>query len=182
MKSFVHTFAAMSLLIIAMGSTQAADSLPGTPLDITLQADPSNPSRPVMGDNMRFHSIITNTGAAPIEGLVGWISLVEVDPGHEQPMDLEDWSAHKAITGTRLEPGAELKTIWPMRLIQHGDYRVVISATDRNQRRVYTSAMLQFHVTRKPVVESSRILPVALGVPFLIGGLIGLRIWRQKSA
>ncbi len=181
MKYLIHTFTIMLLLGTAIDSSQAADSVPRTPLNITLQADPSNPSQPVMGDKMRFHSIITNTGSAPIEGLVGWISLVEVDPGHEQPMDLEDWSAHKAITGTRLEPGAELKTTWPMRLIQHGDYRVVISVTDRNQRRVYTSPMLQFHVTRKPVVESSRILPVALGVPFFIGGLIGLRIWRQKN-
>jgi len=181
MKHIIHTVTVMLLLGIAIDSPQAADSLPVAPLKISLQADPSNPSHPVMGDKMHFHSIITNTGTTPIEGLVGWISLVEVDPGHEQPMDLEDWSAHKAIAGTGLEPGAELKTVWPMRLIQHGDYRVVISATDRNQRRVYTSPMLQFHVTRKPVVESSRILPVALGVPLFIGGLIGLRIWRQKA-
>lgn len=182
MKHFLYTLTTLVLLVTTIGCALAADSLSGAPLGITLQADPSNPSRPVMGDKMRFHSTITNTGTIPIEGLVGWISLVEVDPGHEQPMDLEDWSAHKAITGTTLKPGAELKTVWPMRLIQHGDYRVVISATDRNQHRVYTSSMLQFHVTRKPVVESSRILPVALGVPFLIGGLIGLRIWRQKNA
>jgi len=181
MKLFMRTFTVILLLGITMGSSQAANSQLRGPLNIALQADPSNPSQPMMGDKMRFHSTITNTGTAPIKGLVGWISLVEVDPGHEQPMDLEDWSAHKAITGTRLEPGAELKTVWPMRLIQHGDYRVVISATDRNQRRVYTSSTLQFHVTRKPVVKSSRILPVALGIPFLIGGLIGLRIRHQKA-
>lgn len=96
-------------------------------------------------------------------------------------MDLEDWSAHKAITGAALAPGAKLKTVWPMRLIQHGDYRVVISVTDRNQNRVFTSPTVQFHVTRKPVVESSRILPVAFGLPFLITGLIGYRVWHQKN-
>jgi len=68
-----------------------------------------------------------------------------------------------------------------MRLIQHGDYRVVISVTDRNQNRVFTSPTVQFHVTRKPVVESSRILPVAFGLPFLITGLIGYRVWHQKN-
>jgi len=175
MKPLKQILLATLLTLAAMGAAQAA------PLEITLTADPANPAQPVMGDKMRFHSVITNTGTDPIEGLVGWISLVEVDAGHEQPMDLEDWSAHKAITGTRLGPGATLQTEWPMRLIQHGDYRVVISVTDRNQNRVHTSPMLQFHVTQKPVVESSRILPVALGVPLLIGGLVGYRIWRHKS-
>lgn len=175
MKPLKQILLATLLTLATMGVAQAA------PLEITLTADSANPAQPVMGDKMRFHSVITNTGTDPIEGLVGWISLVEVDAGHEQPMDLEDWSAHKAITGMRLGPGATLQTEWPMRLIQHGDYRVVISVTDRNQNRVHTSPMLQFHVTQKPVVESSRILPVALGVPLLIGGLVGYRIWRHKS-
>ena len=95
-------------------------------------------------------------------------------------MDLEDWSAHEAVAGAALAPGAPLTTDWPIRLIQSGDYRVVISVTDRNQQTVYTSPTLQFHVTRKPVVESSRILPVALGLPFLIGGLMGFRGWQQR--
>lgn len=155
----------------------AADS--AAPLDIILKPADSNPSQAVMGDQLQFQSIITNTGNSPVEGLVAWISLVEVDPGHEQPMDLEDWSAHKAVTGARLKPGEQLTTDWPMRLIQHGDYRVLVSATDREHQRVYTSPMLQFHVARKPVVESSRILPVALGIPVLIAGFIGFRVWHQ---
>ena len=95
-------------------------------------------------------------------------------------MDLEDWSAHKAVAGATLAPGAALTTDWPMRLIQSGDYRVVISATDRNEQTVYTSPTLQFHVARKPVVESSRILPVAFGLPLLIGGIMTYRGWRQR--
>lgn len=95
-------------------------------------------------------------------------------------MDLEDWSAHKAVTGASLAPGASLKTQWPMRLIQSGDYRVVISATDRNDKTVFTSLTLQFHVAQKPVVESSRILPVALGIPLLIGGLLGAQKLRHR--
>ena len=133
-----------------------------------------------MGDQLRFRSVITNTGEHPIEGLVAWISLVEVDPGHEQPVDLEDWSAHKAVTGTPIASGASLATDWSMRLIQHGDYRVVISATERNYPTVYTSLIVQFHVTHKPVVESTRILPVALGVPFLLGTLMGWRAFYLR--
>jgi len=95
-------------------------------------------------------------------------------------MDLEDWSAHKAVAGASLAPGAALSTDWPMHLIQSGDYRVMISAIDCNEHRVYTSPTLQFHVARKPVVESGRILPKAFGLPLLIGGVMAYRGWRQR--
>jgi len=175
MKPLRHFHLAILLpLLLAAGAAHADN------LGIELEPDQTNPASPTMGDAMRFHSRIRNESGHPIEGLVAWISLVEVTPGREQPMDLEDWSAHKAVAGASLAPGAALTTDWPMRLIQSGDYRVVISATDRNEHSVYTSPTLQFHVARKPVVESSRILPVALGLPLLIGGVMTYRGWRQR--
>ena len=125
-----------------------------------------------MGDHLRFWSTITNTGEKPIEGLVAWISLVEIDPGNEQPVDLEDWSALKAVTGASLKPGESLRTDWPMRLIKGGDYRVVVSVTDRGSHTVFTSPTIQFHVRQKPVLQAGRVLPVAAGVPLLIVGLM----------
>jgi len=169
-----YLFAILLPLLLGVSMAQAAD------LSIKLEPDQSNPVTPTMGDAMHFHSRIHNDSAHPVEGLVAWISLVEVTPGREQPMDLEDWSAHKAVAGATLAPGAALTTDWPMRLIQSGDYRVVISATDRNEQTVYTSPTLQFHVARKPIIESSRILPVAFGLPLLIGGVMTYRGWRQR--
>jgi hypothetical protein len=151
-------------------------------LSLTLSQDKTNPSNPTMGNELSFHSVITNMGDTPIEGLVAWISLVEVTPGHEQPMDLEDWSALKAVTGAKLAPGGSLETDWPMRLIQDGDYRVVISVTARNQRTVNTSPTVEFHVTRKPMVQEGRILPVALGVPLLLIAWIAFRYWQSVYA
>lgn len=162
-------------LLLSSGLVSAAN------LQLQLQPDPANPGQPTMGDWMHFNSVITNSGQQPIQGLVAWISLVEVTPGKEQPMDLEDWSAHKAVTGTTLKPGETLQTRWPVRLIQNGDYRVVISATDRNDQTVFTSPTLQFHIAQKPVVQSTRILPVALGIPLMIGGMLGVRRYRKKS-
>ena len=133
-----------------------------------------------MGDHLRFWSKITNTGATPIEGLVAWISLVEIDPGHEQPVDLEDWSAHKAVTGATLGPGESLRTDWPMRLIKGGDYRVVVSVTDRGSHMVFTSSTIQFHVRQKPVLQKTRVLPIAAGVPLLIVGLMIFKKARRR--
>jgi hypothetical protein len=123
--------------------------------------------------------VIRNAGSAPAQGVVAWISLIEVDPGREQPMDLEDWSAHKAVTQAVLAPGERVSVEWPMRLIQAGDYRVVISAVERGSPRVVTSPFADFHVERKPVVESQRILPVAFGVPLLLAVPL---LWRRRRA
>lgn len=142
------------------------------PVSLDLQADATNAASPVMGDHLRFWSIITNSGPLPIEGLVAWISLVEIDPGNEEPVDLEDWSAHKAVVGASLKPGESLRTDWPMRLIKGGDYRVVVSVTDRGGRQVYTSPTVQFHVRQKPVLQAGRVLPVAAGIPLLFMGLM----------
>ena len=97
-------------------------------LQIELAPDPGNPASPKMGDRLRYQSTIRNIGPAPVQGVVAWLGLVQVDPGLEQPVDLEDWSAHKAITVPLLAPGQSVSTEWPMRLIAAGHYRVVISA------------------------------------------------------
>jgi hypothetical protein len=177
MKKWKCLIAVTAAAIAIAGNAAAADTMP---LVISLLPDSSNPSTPVMGDHLRFHSTITNMGTTPIQGLVAWISLVEVDKGNEQPVDLEDWSAHKAVAGAFLKPGASLRTSWPMRLIKAGDYRVVISAIDRGAPRISTSSTLRFHVRQKPVLHPGRILPIAVGVPLLIAGL--LLFTRRTSA
>jgi hypothetical protein len=172
-------------LLIAIFSTLLFVSVSGAaqpPVSLDLQRDGKNPASPVMGDHLRFWSTITNMGSTPIEGLVAWISLVEIDPGNEQPVDLEDWSAHKAITGASLGPGQSLRTDWPMRLIKGGDYRVVVSVTDRGGRQVYTSPTIQFHVRQKPVIAAGRVLPVAAGIPLLFIGLLVFTTRKSSAA
>lgn len=165
--------------LLFIGSTAA---WAGPLLDMTLTPATTNPPQPQMGDHMQFASVIRNGGDTPAQGVVAWISLVQVDPGHEQPMDLEDWSAHKAVTRAALAPGEQITVEWPMRLIQAGDYRVVISAVERSTPHIVTSPFIDFHVKRKPVVESRRILPVAFGMPLLIGALLLWRMRRRRSA
>ncbi len=173
-KTIVSLFLGLSLL--GLGNAWAADSL-----SISLAPDQANPPSPQMGDWLKFHSVIKNSVSQEAHGVVAWISLVQVDPGHEQPVDLEDWSAHKAVTQAALPPGQKVNVDWPMRLIQAGSYRVVISAVDRETGHVMTSPFVDFQVRRKPVVESGRILPVAFGVPMLVLGMIAWRRYRRRT-
>jgi hypothetical protein len=169
MKKWNYLLLVMAAMLAFAGASVAADA---ATVVISLFPDSRNPSVPVMGDHLHFHSTITNVGAASIQGLVAWISLVEIDKGNEQPVDLEDWSAHKAVTGAYLIPGEALETDWPMRLIKGGDYRVVICAIDRGARRISASPTLRFHVRQKAVLQAGRVLLMAVGVPLLIACLM----------
>ncbi|HUW49532.1 MAG TPA: hypothetical protein VMV75_00800 [Sulfuricella sp.] len=169
---FLLAFAAF---LVTSGAVDAASGL-----SIALVPDKSNPTAPEMGNWLKFNSIIKNTGDTPLAGLVVWISLVQVDSGHEQPVDLEDWSAHKALVIPNLNPGQAIGADWAMRLIQAGDYRVVLSATERHAATLYVSPFADFHVRRKPTVESGRILPVAVGMPLLLAGFAAWRMRRGR--
>jgi len=178
-KRFKCAFAGLlagSLLIAASAPGLAADA---GPLSISISPAASNPVSPQMGDRLAFETVIRNGGGKPVEGLIAWISLVQVDQGKEQPIDLEDWSAHKAISRTSLAPGEAVQTRWPMRLIQSGHYRVVVSAVSRDGTSLTPSPFADFTVRQKPVVESSRVLPVAVGLPLLLG--ISLVGWRRRG-
>ena len=176
-----RTIVAVALALLLSVGTGPRAAVAGTASDtaeprIELTPLPENPARPRMGDRLGFRSTIRNAGAAPLEGLVAWLSLVRVDPGQEQPVDLEDWSVQKAITLPRLEPGRAVTTEWPLRLIQAGQFRVVVSATASQAAALTASPVLPFTVLSKPVVESRRVLPVALGIPLLLaGGLLAAR-------
>jgi hypothetical protein len=147
-------------------------------LEIALTPAPENPLLPQMGDHLSFHSVIRNGGSAPITGLVGWLSLIQTDAGNEQPVDLEDWSAHKAVAVASLAPGETIESDWPMRLIAAGTYRVFVSAMSRNGTGPVASPIADFIVREKPVLEPGRVLPVAFGLPALIA-LVLLWRWRQ---
>lgn len=171
----------MRLYAIVIGALLAlsAAAAHAAPLAIELKPNPTNPASPQMGDRLSFHSTIRNNGTTPVDGIIAWLSLVQTDKGKEQPVDLEDWSAHKAVTVPTLGPGQTIQTDWPMRLIQAGNYRVVISAVSRGGAGLTASPFADFTVREKPVVESKRVLPVAFGLPALLSLLLFWR-WRRR--
>jgi hypothetical protein len=154
----------------------AASASAGT-LSVDLRAAPGNRATPQMGDRLSFSSALRNPGPTPVSGVIVWISLIRIDPGNEQPVDLEDWSAQKAVTVPSLAVGETIGAEWPMRLIQAGTYRLMVAAGSRDGGTMAFAPFAEFTVREKPVVESGRVLPVALGFPLLIGAAM---LWRWR--
>ena len=163
MKFLMNILVILQLILLTTVSLAYSE-----PISINFQTAKTTTNKLIMGDKISFVSLIKNTGNHTINGLVGWISLIEITKGHEQPMDLEDWSAHKAISKQILKPGEIIKTIWSMRLIKSGDYRVFVSITSRDTNQVITSSSIDFHVYQKPVISSKKVLFVALFIPFIL--------------
>ena len=168
----------LSVLVLALGAMLWSATASAGNLSISLEPDAGDPTSPQMGDTLSFHTVIRNDADTPVTGLIAWIGLVRIDKGQEHPVDLEDWSAHKAVTAASLAPGRTVEADWPMRLIEAGSYRVAVSATTLDDTRMTASPFIDFTVRQKPVVESRRVLPVAFGLPLLIGIWM---LWRRRG-
>jgi len=169
-KSYVLCLNFLILLIIA-GNSHAD----GTPfIHVTIQA-PTGALK--MGDRPVFKGVVKNSGQRNLQGLVVYLSLVSLRPGHEHPVDLEDWSAQKAVRIDQLVPGETNRQDWPMRLIQAGRFGVALTIVDPLENRSIVSDLVSFKIQPKPTVASGRILPVAIGEPLLLLIFFGLFHW-----
>ena len=179
----MNIFKVLSALAIIAGtmlfSTTAAFTAESHSIEVDLQ-------RPIgtmkMGDTPAFKGAVTNIGQQQLAGLVVYLSLVSLEPGNEHPVDLEDWSAQKAVRIDRLSPGESKTQKWGMRLIQSGKYGIALTVVDPREKRPIVSDLVPFDVNPKPTLASNRILPVAIGEPVLLLTFLGaLRGFRFRT-
>jgi len=121
-----------------------------------------------MGDTPNFLGAVTNLGPQPAQGLVVYLSLVSLAPGDEHPVDLEDWSAQKAVRIDRLNSSATDFRNWGMRLIASGKFGVALTVVDPREPRPIVSDLVPFEIQPKVTLVAGRVLPVAIGEPLLI--------------
>ena len=121
-----------------------------------------------MGDTPVFKGAVKNTGTETLDGLVVYLSLVSLEKGNEHPVDLEDWSAQKAVRIERLLPGEINRQQWPMRLISAGNFAVAQTVVSAGTTKPVISNLVEFNIQPKQLISSTRILPVVIGEPILI--------------
>jgi len=122
-----------------------------------------------MGDKITYTGAITNNSDKAIDHIIAYISLANVTPGKEAPLDLEDWSANKAIKVDTIPPRGTYEGQWPMRLIDSGSYVAYITVVDKNDNIPISSTMSRLEVKRVLRLNPNNVLPVAIGEPVFIG-------------
>ena len=139
------------------------------------------PAAPLqMGEVPIFIGKVTNQGSTALNSLVVYLSLVSLQDGSEHPVDLEDWSAQKAVRLDHLAPGETAVQQWKMRLIKPGPFGAALTIVDPTSDQPRISPLARFSIAPKPTVIAGRILPVALGIPLLLAGLF-IFISRTRS-
>lgn len=125
-----------------------------------------------MGDVVAFKGEVVNVGKKNLRNAVVYLSLAFLKKGEEHPVDLEDWSAGRAVRIANLPPSGISMQDWKLRLIQSGDFCVFLTVINPNNPTPTVSPLVKFHILPKVTVSSARILPVAIGMPALVGILL----------
>lgn len=134
-----------------------------------------------LGHKFVFHSTIRNDGAAPAGGLVAHLNVVDLS-GHTY-VDPEDWSSHRTRYLASIPAGASITVSWPMNAVNSGTVGVYVAVLPRSGAPVppITGPTLRVRIEDRKTLNSGGILPLALGLPALLGLLaLGVRVRRAR--
>jgi hypothetical protein len=128
-----------------------------------------------LGDTFYFNSTVTNRGAAPAAGLVAHLNVASLTKGVY--VDPEDWSSDRTRYLPVLPPGGSLTIPWKVKAVNGGRFAIYVAVLPSSgARSPVVSPALATRVTEHRTLNSGGVLPLAVGLPALIGFLaIGVR-------
>ena len=135
-----------------------------------------------LGQKFSFQSTITNRGSTPASGLIAHLNVLSLRPGVY--VDPEDWSAERTVYLSTIAPGGSTTTTWRMHAVNAGTFGVYVAVLDESgrPRPPRTGPTLHLRVAERKTLNSGGVLPLALGIPGLLGvGTLALRWYRRGS-
>jgi hypothetical protein len=131
-----------------------------------------------LGHKFHFRSTFRNDGPAAASGLIAHLNVLSLH--RDVYVDPEDWSSHRTKFLPPIAPGRSLTVTWPMEAVNHGSFAVYVTlvAPDAGGRPAIGPAV-HVAVADRKTLNSGGIVPLALGIPALLGLLtLGLRLRR----
>ena len=161
------------LLLVALAAPAPAAASASVRLDRT-----SVSTR--IGKKFHFTSTVRNLGPQPVPDVVAHLNIVSLDPSVY--VDPEDWSSHRTRYLGTLGAGEVRRTEWVVQAVNSGHFVVYVAVVDRNGHgSVTASNPLATTVAQKRRLNSSGVVPLALGIPALLAlGLVLLRRRRRS--
>jgi hypothetical protein len=172
MKRALLALAAVAL--VAGAPVQAAD-------DVSISVDRTVVSTRI-GHSFVFHSTIANRSAAPARRLVAHLNIVDLS-GNVY-VDPEDWSSHRTRYLKPIPAGGSTTLAWKLNAVNAGTIGVYVAVLPRSGAPVPPTTGPTVHVSirERRTLNSGGILPLALGIPSLIGAAaLGIRLGRRRS-
>ena len=169
---------AIAVLVACAASATPAAAADG-PVEISLDR---NSASTQLGKSFGFGSTIANRSGRRLSGLVAHLDVVSLTKGVY--VDPEDWSDQRTRYLPALAPGSSTKVGWKVKAVNGGNfavYVVVVPTPVTAPPGPTISTGLQAHVTERRTLNSDGVLPLALGVPALIG-LVAYGVRRRRRA
>ena len=155
--------AALATALAFAGTARAAD-------DVSVAVDRANIS-----------TRLANRGAAATGPLVAHLNILSLKNGVY--VDPEDWSSRRTVYLDPLRSGASRTITWTMKAVNSGSFATYVAVLPRldPDRRPATGRAVHVAVAERRTINSGGILPLAVGIPFLIGLLAaGVHIARRR--
>jgi hypothetical protein len=134
-----------------------------------------------LGRKFEFRSTVRNLEATPTEPLVAHLNILSLRPGVY--VDPEDWSSQRTrFLGSIPAKGSKTIT-WKLQAVNAGSIGVYVAVLPQSgaARPPTTGPALHVTIAERKTLNSGGILPLALGVPGLLGAAwLTLRLRRAR--
>jgi ABC-2 type transport system permease protein len=121
------------------------------------------------GDNVKFHTMVTNSGMQATPPLIVAMNIINLDSTGEV-VDPEDWSPERTQYLESIVPGASAKQSWTLNTVLSGNYMVYMvliptPGKDKATSQPVTSKGIHVRVKEFMRLNPEGILPFAIGIP-----------------
>jgi hypothetical protein len=132
-----------------------------------------------MGNTPTFTAGLNGVGNYKLQGVVVYLSLVPLMPGHKLVLELDDRQTPGALSGDQLPPGQGHSHNQILALIRADNFGVVLTVVDPGEERPVTGDLPPLDIQLKTTFDSSRIISVAAGEPVLFFAALALAHWTR---
>jgi hypothetical protein len=135
-----------------------------------------------LGERFTFTSTVTNRSTSASQPLIAHLNVLSLRDGTY--VDPEDWSPQRTWYLGALQPGASRTIRWSVQAVNSGSFATYVAIVDQQAPTTapVTGPAVELRVAGRRTINSDGILPLALGVPILIGLLTaGARLRRRRG-
>jgi uncharacterized membrane protein len=133
-----------------------------------------------LGDDFSFSTRITNQGRRPLTDWVAHLNVVGLSSGIY--VDPEDWSSERTKSVPTLQPGESTSINWSVTAVTGGHAAIYVVALPKEPGigKLTSSPAVDVRIANTKDFNSGGVLPLALGVPALLG-LLTLATRRRRA-
>lgn len=173
-------FAALAIAAVVLATLTGARAASGQ-APVSASVDRTQISTD-LGRTFGFRTTIANDGSEPADGLIAHLNIVSLTG--DVYVDPEDWSTHRTRYLSSIGPASSTTLTWRLKAVSSGSFGVYVAVlrSGGDPHAPIATPLVTVDVAGRTTLNAGGIVPVALGVPLILGLLaIGLRLRGRRA-